>query len=129
MKNKKQSIVILRNSARYILLTFCLLVFFFALFSGAGESEGFRGIIKNSPNALPWAILLAFVFVAWKWELVGGILITLFGFGALYFFGFSGDKIFAAALIISFIPIVLGALFILVFALQHKSDKKTRLQE
>ncbi len=58
----------LRNIARYTILIIGVLVLIFTLLSGAEEyGEGLHGIIKNSPNALPWVILLVIVFIAWKW--------------------------------------------------------------
>ena len=79
---------ILRYIARYTLLIFGVLIFVFALLSGSETfGGGIKGILKNSPNALPWLILLILVVIAWKWELVGGILITLLGILALGFFG------------------------------------------
>ena len=76
---------ILRNIARYTLLVLGILVFFFALLSGSEDyGGGISGIIKNSPNALPWLLFLVLIFIAWKWELVGGIIITLLGIGLLY---------------------------------------------
>ena len=73
---------ILRNTARYSLLIIGVLIFIFALLSGAeSQGGGVMGIIKNSPNALPWVLLLVLVYVAWKWELVGGILFTVIGLG------------------------------------------------
>ena len=71
---------IFRNIARYSLLIIGVLIFIFALLSGAEKlGGGIMGIIKNSPNALPWALLLILVYVAWKWELVGGIIVTGLG--------------------------------------------------
>ncbi len=76
-----------RNIARYSLLIIGVMAFLFALFSGAGDyGGGFRGILKNSPNALPWSILLILTLVAWKRELIGGLLITFLGLVLLYFF-------------------------------------------
>lgn len=58
------------------MLTFSLLVFVFALLSGAEEyGGGIEGIVLNSPNALPWLVLLVVVFIAWKWEKIGGMLL------------------------------------------------------
>ena len=102
----------LRNSARYFLLVTGLLVFVFALLSGSERfGGGIMGIIKNSPNALPWLLFLIFVFFAWKWELVGGIIITLFGVAALMFFN-SGPNFFWAPFVIALLFILFGSFFL-----------------
>ena len=114
MKNNEKIAKYLRNIARYVLLIFGILVFIFALLSGSEDYGGrLHGIIKNSPNALPWLLLLILIFVAWKWELVGGILITLLGVFLLFFFVICGNNFFLSTLIITLIPIIFGCFFIL----------------
>lgn len=54
----------------------------FSLMSGAENS----GFLKNIPNSLPWIALLAFVLVAFRWQIVGGLLIILFGIFTIIFF-------------------------------------------
>ncbi len=78
----------------------------FALLSGSEEyGGGLRGVIYNFPNALPWLSLLVLGFVAWKHELIGGLLITAAGLFLLYFFCFSGP--------VFFLPFVLTIVVIL----------------
>jgi hypothetical protein len=124
MKNRKAIIAsILRSIARYTLLVFGVLIFLFALMSGAeGFGGGIRGIIKNGPNAVPWLLLVILVVVAWKWELVGGILITLLGLFALGFFGIFSHNVFIGTQIISLIPVVLGSFLILSWYLSRGKD-------
>lgn len=115
---------ILRNIARYTLLVVGVLVFLFALASGSEVyGGGLMGIIKNSPNALPWAILLVLVWVSWKWELVGGIIITLFGLAALYFFNFRGGNIDVIVLVMTLLIVVFGIFFILSWYLRKGAEK------
>lgn len=105
---------ILRNIDRYTLLILGILVFIFALLSGSEDyGGGISGIIKNSPNALPWLVLLVLIFVAWKWELVGGIIITLLGLAMMYFFNFRGLNFFLVTFILTLLIIILGSFFIL----------------
>ena len=119
-QTKKKIAKYLRNITRYFLLVVGILVFIFALLSGSeGHGGGFMGIIKNSPNALPWLIFLIFVFVAWKWELVGGIIITLFGIAALIFFN-SGPNFFWAPFILAFLFVLFGSFFLLSWYLTKK---------
>ena len=104
---------ILRNIARYSLLVIGIMVFIFALLSGAEDyGGGLMGIIKNSLNALPWLLLLILIYVAWKWELIGGIIITILGFIMLYFFNFRGPNFFLITFILCLLIIALGACFI-----------------
>lgn len=116
---------IFRNTARYSLLVIGVLVFIFALLSGA-ESKGgeVMGIIKNSPNALPWVLLLFLVYVAWKWELVGGIIITALGLFLFYFFNFAGNNFFLFTFILTLLIILLGSFFILSWYLRKDFSEK-----
>ena len=74
-----------RNTARYVLLIFGILIFLFALVSGA-ESFTIKEILKNSPNSFPWICFLLAVLIAWKNELLGGIILILLGFSGAFFF-------------------------------------------
>jgi len=77
----------LRNFARTILLVLGLLLFIFSLLSGADKlGGGIIGIIYNSPNALPWLMLLIFIYIAFRWEIIGGVLILSMGAFTIYFF-------------------------------------------
>lgn len=113
----------LRGIARYTLLVVFSLVFVFALLSGSGDyGGGIKGIIMNSPNSAPWLVLLVFLFIAWKWELIGGILITLLGFVTMYFFCFPW-KGFEFAFYLSLVIIILGSMLILGWYLTRKGNK------
>ena len=92
----------------------------FALVSGANLDEGINGLIANAANMLPWVVLAIFLAVAWKSELVGGILITLFGAYILYYFNFSGPNFFMATFILTSIVLLCGILFIVSHYLQKK---------
>jgi ABC-type antimicrobial peptide transport system permease subunit len=103
----------LRYATRTILLILGILVFFFALFSGADSQEGFvSGIINNSPNALPGLGLLILTAIAWRYELIGGILTTAFGLFLVYFFNFGGNNFFPVTFIATILITVLGLFFI-----------------
>ena len=87
MENKTKLAKYLRNTARTVLLIIASLAFVFSLFSGAEEyGGGLNGVVQNSPNALPWLLLFVLIYVAWKWELVGGVIIALMGVGTIFFF-------------------------------------------
>jgi len=93
--------------------------------SGCEEyGGGFSGILKNSPNALPWLLLLVLAGVARKWQFTGGILITLIGIGLLYFFGIFDSEYQTATLIIALFPVILGSLLILSWGLKQQTPKQ-----
>ncbi len=109
---------ILRHTARTLLLVFGILIFIFALVSGAATfGPGIKGVVLNSPNALPWLILLILVYVAWNNELVGGILIALLGILTVFFF--NTLKHAAVFFIISLPLVVLGGFFVLSWYLRN----------
>ncbi len=120
---------VLRNIVRGILLLVSLLVFVFALLSGSEElGGGLMGIVRNSPNAIPWLLLLALVYVGWKWELVGGILLVLFGIAATFFFQLlqQGWTPFA---LIGLPPILFGVIFVALHFWSKRLDKALDNQE
>ncbi len=112
---------VLRNIARYMLLVLGSLVFYYTLFSEAKEfGDGISGIIKNIPNALPGLFLLVLVFIAWKWELVGGIIITLLGIGLLYINNF---RLPIITFILILLFIILGSFLIRSWYLRQGKKK------
>ncbi len=123
--NKERNLLLakyLRGIARYTLLIVFSLTFVFALLSGSGDyGGGIKGIIQNSPNSAPWLIFLVLLFIAWKWELIGGILITLLGFGAMYFFCYPW-KGFEFAFYLSMFIIIFGSFFIISWYFTRKAN-------
>ena len=110
----------LRCFTRTVLLVISIFWFVFALLSGAADyGGGVRGILMNSPNALPWLLLLILVYIAFKWELVGGILIGLMGI--LTIFAFNTFRHLFVLFAISIPLIILGGFLILLSL--SKSDK------
>ena len=113
MTSRIKTANIIRNIARYSLLVVSVLVFIFALFSGAeGYEGGITGLIKNSPNALPWVLLLFLVNIAWKWELLGGTIVILLGLFMVYFFNFTGGNFYPITFIITLFITLFGLMFI-----------------
>lgn len=97
-----------RYFSRAVLLIMAIFWFGFALLSGAGDPYD-AGLIQNIPNALPWLLLFILVYVAWKWELAGGILVTAAGICTIFFF-----NAFESPVVLFFISlplIALGAMF------------------
>lgn len=109
----------LRYTARTVLLILAILLFVFSLISGAEQlGGGLEGIILNSPNALPWAFLLGFVYIAWRWELIGGSLIVLMGLFTLFFF--KGYEHPFVLFVITIPLVVFGSFFIISWYLTRK---------
>jgi hypothetical protein len=109
----------LRYVARTVLVIASVFWFVFALFSGAeGFGEGMKGVLINSPNALPWLLLFVLVWVVWKWELIGGILISVFGLVTVFFFDTYEEVI--SFLIISLPLILLGGSLIVSWCLTKR---------
>lgn len=110
----------LRYIAKIILISFAVLIFIFSLLSGAEQyGGGIKGVLMNSPNALPWLVLLVFVFISLKYELTGGILIVLMGFFSLLFFKTYEDLV--VFFIISFPLLLLGSFFIINWWFKRKN--------
>ncbi|MBN2457906.1 hypothetical protein JXB31_02120 [Candidatus Woesearchaeota archaeon] len=120
---RKKTARCLRYTARAILLIVAIFWFVFALLSGSERfGGGIRGIVMNSPNALPWLILFAFTYVAWRWELVGGSLIALIGFITIFMFDAFEEPFVLIA--ISLPLIMLGGSFITSWYLTRKKEPK-----
>ena len=72
--------VYLGRTVKGVLLVVTLFWLLFTLFSGSEEmGGGLAGIARNSPNAIPWVLLLVFVIIAIKREVLGGILVITSG--------------------------------------------------
>jgi len=97
---------------RVILLVISVFFFIFSLLSGAVHyGGGIYGVLMNSPNALPWLLLLGLTWFAWKNEKWGGSILLLFGLGSIYFFRVWKHP--GAFFSLSLPIIVVGALFLI----------------
>lgn len=113
-ERKLQIATILRTIARYTLLLFGILTFAFSLLSGSEKyGGGLKGILQNSPNAIPWALLLLLVYIAWKWERLGGILITGLGLFLVYFFNVQGSHFFWSVFLMTLSIALCGVCFMI----------------
>jgi len=80
----------IRGFSLILLFTLSILLFIFSLLSGAESfGGGVKGIINNFPNTIPWIFLLIAVFIAFKWQLIGGIIILIMGIFTIFFFNAS----------------------------------------
>ena len=111
-KSRIKTANILRYTARSLGLIFGMLIFIFALASGAEYyGNDFWAFVKNSPNAFPWLLYLVVVGLAWKKELAGGLIILVFGIFNLFFFGIFDDFLWTTIIIVLLV-ILNGLMFI-----------------
>lgn len=112
MESRANIACIIRWIARIALVIIALFWFVFALLSGAENyGGGMHGILANTPNAIPWLILFVFVYVAWKWELVGGWMIIAFGIFSAFFFNVAAEP--TVLLMITIPLLILGSILLI----------------
>lgn len=84
-------------------------------------------------HLLPSFVLLAFLIVAWKWELIGGIIFTLIGLGLSPFIynlnhtrnHFTVGASLGVVMMITFPFVVVGILFIVSHFLKKKQQQES----
>lgn len=81
------------------LLLLGVLVFIFALVSGSDDG----GLLRNTPNTIPWLLLLVLTIYSFKKPVFGGLLIILYGLALVYFFNFRGANFFLTTFILTMI--------------------------
>jgi hypothetical protein len=95
---------------RTIVVIFSLFWFVFALLSGAEElGGGFRGVLLNSPNAIPWLLFFGMVGISFKWPKIGGGVFVILGLFMSVFFDWWKEPLLFPTLILP--VIVCGLLF------------------
>ncbi len=87
-----------RIIARSLILLLGAVVFTLAFTAGIEDLKGgIDGILMSSKYSVAWLILLAIFFVAWVWELAGGITILTLALYSLYFFVLNNSSFSIAA--------------------------------
>lgn len=77
----------IRTMLRVVALFIATFWFIFALLSGSGDyGGGIRGILLNTPNAVPWVVVFVLIYVVWRWECTGGMVIAALGAYSVFFF-------------------------------------------
>ena len=112
--------ILMGQIARYLLLGISVLLLVFALVSGSEEA----GLIKNSPNTLPWVGLLAVTLVAGKYKTLGGLMIFLVGITMIYFFNFRGPNFFFFTFVLTLLITFLGFVVMLSGYIEHSKSMK-----
>jgi hypothetical protein len=115
----KTSIKVLHWTPRILCILAILFVSLFAFDSFSTERTFWQNIASLMIHLIPSFILLAVLIIAWKWEKVGGITLTIFGLAFcifIFIFNLKRTHSVATSLMISLIlciPFVLaGILFI-----------------
>ncbi len=89
-------------------------IFGISIIMGADiKQEGIMGLINNLPNALPWTIMLLLILLCWKREIIGGLLVSVWGMAMFYFFNLTGPNQWVATFIITLTFPFLGLCLVL----------------
>jgi hypothetical protein len=129
----KTSIKILHWTPRIICILAILFVSMFALDSFSPELTIWQQIGGFIIHLIPSFILLVFLLIAWKWELIGGIIFTIIGVGMSPFVfllnhnrnHFSIGASLVVVLLITFPFVIVGILFIWSHYMKKKNLQKT----
>ena len=127
----QKTLKIIHWSPRVICILAILFVSMFALDAFNPELTVWQQIGGFAMHLVPSFILLVFLIIAWKWELVGGILFTLIGivlspfvFKMNYNMNQSVSMSIGIIAAITFPFIVVGVLFIISHYLKKKQQIK-----
>ena len=89
------------------LIALSVLLLIFGLVSGSeAYGGGVSGIIKNSPNATPWLVLLVLSGIAYVRPVFGGFLIVIVGLGLFFFLNFRANFFFSTFVLTLIIPLI-----------------------
>jgi len=124
----KTSIQILYWSPRILCIMAILLISLFALDAFSPGLTLMQQIGDFAIHLIPSFVLLACLFVAWKWELIGGIIFSLIGIGfSPFVYQLNYNRIhdvgacLVILLMITFPFIVVGVLFIMSHFMKKKN--------
>jgi zinc transporter ZupT len=57
-----------------------------AIFTGAiNYGITIDNILRNLPDAIPWFLLLVTLYIAWDYELIGGLVLLVLGLGGIFY--------------------------------------------
>ena len=118
---------IIHWAPRILCILAILFISMFALDSFAPELTFWQQILGFLIHLIPSYILILFLIVAWKWELIGGMIFMILGFGFMpfiytmnYHMNHSVWISLSIILLINFPFVVVGGLFILSHFLKKK---------
>jgi hypothetical protein len=124
----KTSLKIIHWTPRIICILAILFVSMFALDSFDQKFTLWQQLQAFFIHLIPTYILILFLVVAWKWELVGGLILIAFALGLVpsiyyhnYYMNHSVWMSLSVILMINFPFVVTGALFVLSHFLKKKN--------
>jgi hypothetical protein len=102
----------------------------FAMDSFSPDCTLWQNIMAFVIHLVPSFILIALLIVAWKWELIGGVIFTIIGLGIspfIYIHNFrmdqSAGKGLVAVLLVTMPFVIVGILFIVSHFMKNKQNK------
>jgi len=132
----KKSIKVFHWLPRMICIIAILFVSLFAADAFAPELSIWQQLGAFIMHLIPSFILLAFLIVAWKWELIGGIIFMIIGLGFSpivfmhnYKMNHSIGMTLGIILTITIPFVIVGILFIVSHFLKKKNLSKTSIDE
>ena len=124
----KTSISIIHWTPRIICMLAILLISMFAADAFAPELTIWQQLGAFLMHLIPSFILIALLIVAWKWELIGGVIFTIIGIGLsplIFQHNYAMNQSVSTSLIIilmiTFPFIVVGILFIISHFMKKKA--------
>lgn len=114
----------IRGFAYYALLVISAFWFGFSLLSGAESfGGGVRGLLRNSPNALPWFFLLILIYLHRHYPIITASLILVVGLTTFLFY----DALSSPPVLIAIsLPINFLGAALLISATLNKRDHHKR---
>jgi len=67
-----------RRVARIALAVVSLFWIIFGIIAGTQAEGGISALFQDFTNIIPWLAIILLWFIAWKWEILGGLLIIAF---------------------------------------------------
>jgi hypothetical protein len=125
----KTSVMIFHWAPRILCILAILFISMFAFDSFSPERTFWQNLGAFLIHLIPSFVLIAMLIIAWKWELVGGIIFTIIGLGMspfIYSHNFrmnqSVGKSLGTILIITMPFIIVGILFVVSHFMKKKQN-------
>jgi prolipoprotein diacylglyceryltransferase len=124
----KTSTKVLYWTARILGILAILFISLFSLDSFSSERNFWQNTTAFLLHLIPSFVLLALLIIAWKWEKVGGIVLTIFGFAfSIFIFVFNLKRNHFPVMTCLLQTLVVASPFVLagiLFILSHYRKKK-----
>lgn len=122
MENKQALMRKIGGIAHTLLLVISAFWFGFSLLSGAESlGGGVMGVLRNSPNALPWFFLLILLYLYHHYPIVTSSLIILLGGVSIFFYNAPASPF--VLFVITLPVLILGILLLWSGIVLHRSKE------